>query len=347
MVIFRTFVLQLLSALLFVIPGFSSDAKQLAEAQALLDRAETVSSLTAANAVPFFLELQFDRTPTNLSGKGGAYKLWWAGNKKWRAEAEAGDSRDFEIRNDEGLWSREDIDPKLAAIFSGARRFPFGGRMLAWNEKIVGLRERQLNGVKLPCVQTERLDEQREFCFDRETGVLIQTIAVVPVHSSLLLTQFEPREFVTEYLEYSSAGKKMLPAEIRISSAGKVVVSVRMVKVALQPMEPFAADMFTVPDKYQLWQTCEQYQAAGYGKNFWRQAPGLFDPAWFTGAGRIADGARIVVGSKGKAEDVQLLNPVGKPSKLAQSALMNETYDPAICDGKPVAGLLFLDFRAQ
>lgn len=137
--------LLLLTLLLLCASGFSSNAKQLAEAQELIDRATKVSNLTESDGVPFFLQLQFDPIPGRPSSKGGTYKLWWAAQDKWRAQAGTDGLQDIEVRNAQGLWLREDADPKLDSIFSGARRFPFGGPLLRWNEKIVGLRAREIN----------------------------------------------------------------------------------------------------------------------------------------------------------------------------------------------------------
>jgi len=348
----RTPIVFLRSALL-LIPIFcaplasSSDSKHLAEAQALIDRAETISNLTGPNAVPFFLEVRFDRSPTLISGRGGTYKLWWVAADKWRAEAQSGDLTEIEIRNDQGLWLRADTDPKLDAVFSGAHRFPFGGNLLAWSEKIVGLRERKLGGTKLSCVETEREGEQRELCFDPQAGMLIRTTALIPLRTSSVLRQPEPMELITDYREYSGVGDKSLPGEIQTTSKGQVTASIRLIRVALQPRTPFVADMFAVPTGYRRWPGCDQYQAARFSKNFWRQTPGVLDHSWFTNAGHVADGVRITVGPDGKPEEVQLINPVGKPSKQVQSVFMNQTYEPAVCDGKTVVGMLSMDFTRQ
>ncbi|HUI83737.1 MAG TPA: hypothetical protein VL240_05910 [Candidatus Binatia bacterium] len=337
----------LLPLFFLVFPAFSSDAKQIAEAQALIDRAERVSSLTGPDAVPFFLQLRFDRTPSSLNGKGGTYTLWWSAHNKWRAQAESGQLREIELRNDQGLWLREDTDPRLNAIFSGARRFPFGGNLLAWNEKIVGLRERKLHGVKLSCVATEKLDVQRELCFDRQAGALIQDSSQVPVQSSYVVRQFEPMEFLTEYRDYTGVGDRIVPGEIRTSTNGQVTASIRLVSVALQPKAPFSPDMFVAGQGYRLWPGCDQYQAAKFNRNFWRQAPGVLQRDWFTSGGRVADGVRIVVGADGKPQSVELINPVGRPSKQVQSTFMSQTYEPAICDGKPVVGMLQMEFQQK
>lgn len=346
-VLLRTVVSCIFLSLASVHSAFAIDPAKLAEAQTIIDRAEKVSSLTGANAVPFFLELRFDHTPFPATGKGGSYKLWWTARDKWRAEAESGDLREVEIRNEQGLWLTENTNPKLDAIFSGTRRFPFAGQILGWNEHIVGLHERKIKGVNFSCVATEQFDVQREFCFDPQSGALTQTSERVPVGTSLVVRQLEPMEYVIEYRQYSGVGDKILPGEIRISTEGQVAGLIRLVSVALAPKKPFAADMFVVPEGYRMWPGCDQYQAAKAGRNFWRQAPGLINHDWFSGGGKLADAVRITVGPDGKAQEVQLIDPVGQPSKRVESAFMSEMYEPAICDGKPVAGMLLMNFVRQ
>lgn len=322
--------------------GFSSDAKQLAEAESLIDRATKASSLTGSDGVPFFLQLRFGPLPGNARSKAGGYKLWWAAHDKWRAQADANGLQDVEVRNAQGLWLRQGIDPELDAIFGGARRFPFGGQLLRWNEKIVGLRERKVNGVKLSCVATERKDENRDLCFDPKLGVLIQ---ITTSHTVFVFYHFEHMVWVTEYREYASLGDKLLPGEIEVSSNGRVIASIRLGSVAMQPKTAFADELFEPPQGYRVWPGCDQYEPAALNKNY-SQPPGILNYAWFVGPQRVSDGVRITIGPDGKAQDVQLINPLAmdKDSKHVLSAFMNQTYDPAICDGKPVVGMLVMDF---
>jgi hypothetical protein len=333
--------------LLVSISAYSSDLDRIANARSIIDRAEKVSSLTSPASVPFFVELRFDRTPSVTSGKGGTYKLWWEARDKWRAEAQVGEIRTVEVRDDRGFWRSESTDPKADAVFSGAARFPFRGNLLGFDEKIIGLKERKVNGVKLSCVQTVVEDNQRELCFDPQTGVLIQTTAIVPVRTSMVARQFEPVEYVSEYRQYAAVGDKFLPGEIRVLTHYVVTASLRLVKVALQPKTGFAQDMFVPPAGYRMWPGCDNYRAARASKDFWKQSPSALNYHWFFGSEKVADGVRIVVGPDGHAQEVQLLNPTGDPPKAMESAFRGQKYEPAICDGKPAVGMLTMDFTRE
>ena len=154
----------------------------------------------------------------------------------------------------------------------------------------------------------------------------------------------DPIDRVTEYRNYTSMGDKLVPQEIRSWSEGKPTTGIRLMHVTLYPKPSFPAILFNVPDGYQVWPGCDQYKAPEGRKDTMRQFVNDTGRGSFLGADRMPDGVRIMVGADGKAQEVQLINPGRIPPLRFQSAFMTQTYEPAICDGKPVAGLLFIDF---
>ena len=325
--------------LLTVQSSFASGGGQISEAKALIDRAENVSSLTGPSAVPFFLELRYERPRTRASGGGGTYKLWWAAHDKWHAQAQSDDVNDIEVRNDQGLWLREEIDPKTYTIFSNVRRFPFGGPLLNWGEQVTGLKDQKVDGKKLPCVQTENSWGERELCFEPQTGVLVRAKLFRAAPRNPYWGDAGPRtEVVTEYRDYTATGDKVLPREMLFSSQGHAIASIRLLQVGLNPLTPFPADTFKVPEGYHAWPGCEFYRPPDVNSDFGRQF------TWSMGTGPLPDGVRIVVGADGKAERVDLINRNHKSSKEMEYFFMNQTYRPATCDGKPVVGMFLFDF---
>lgn len=127
------------------------DPKQVAEAQALIDRAERLSRLAQSGSSPFFFQARIDHTPSRLTGKGGIYKVWWVADDKWREVAESGDLKAFQIRNERGLWMPAEPNLKLEAIFAEGQGYPFRGKLVGWDEKITGLRDRTVDAMTLSC----------------------------------------------------------------------------------------------------------------------------------------------------------------------------------------------------
>lgn len=320
------------------------DAEQLDKAQALIDRAEKLSSLAQPQSGPFFFEARIDHTPSKVTGKGGIYKIWWAAPDRWREEAEADGVTAFQIRNEQGLWTAPEFNPTLDGIFAGGRGFPFRGKLLEWDEKITGLKEHKVDGVPVSCVEVEKNGEQRELCFDGKSGLLIKTSALVKVHTSSQLRTFDPILIEVEYRDYAGLGNKAVPSEIRRLTRGEVTGVLRLISVSTEPKTPFLTALFDAPAGYQLWPACDHYVAAGIGAEYWRELPGMFRPFRLNGPQHYADGVRIVVAPTGKAQQVQLVEPIGQPSKKIISEFMNLPYEPATCDGKPVMGSLFILF---
>ncbi len=329
------------------IAALGSDPKQIAEAQALIDRAEQLSSLAQPGSSPFFFQARIDHTPSKVTGKGGIYKLWWAADDKWREEAEADGAKAIRVRNESGLWMSPDFDPKLDAVFGGGRGFPFHGKLLGWDEKITGLKEQKIDGVQLSCVEVEKPERQRELCLDPHSGLLIRIISQVKVHTSSQLRTFDPRDLETEYRDYTGLGDKAVPSEIRHLERGQVTGVLRLISVSSGPKAPFAPNLFDAPAGHELWPACDHYESATLSNDFWRQSPVLLRRGWFNGPGKVADGVRVIVAPEGKAQQVRLVDPTGEPSGSVVSAFMNGSYRPASCNGKPVVGTLFLKFAAD
>ncbi len=348
----------------------ATDSKQLANAQALIARAERVSSLTQVGSSPFFVQANISHAASKLTGSKGVYKIWWAANDRWREEAEADNLKGLQIRNSQGLWLPSDLDPKLAAIFADGQGYPFRGELQRWNEEIVGLKERKLDNTYLSCVEVQGPELQRELCFDPRTGVLTETTSQIRLQKWQFLV-FEPDtatpvpvragksggyylgedssptavEFITKYADFTAIGDKIVPKEIRHTINGRVILIWKMVSIASGPKAPFAPAVFLAPDGYQLWPGCDRYQPPTFSKDFWRQAPTvLTTKSWLLNGRKAADGVQITVGADGQPERVALIGPAGKPSKLLESTFMQQTYEPAICDGKGVRGTLLMDF---
>jgi hypothetical protein len=92
----------------FVVTSISSiatavDSKQQADAQALIARAQKLSSLTQAGSNAFFVQAEISHAPSKLTGSAGVYKLWWAASDRWREEADADGLRRLQLRDSQGL----------------------------------------------------------------------------------------------------------------------------------------------------------------------------------------------------------------------------------------------------
>lgn len=319
------------------------DPKQVAAAQALIDRAEELSRLTRPGSSPFLLQLQVDRKPSKMNGKGGVYKLWWLAEDRWRESAEAGGLAAIQVRNEQGLWLPADLDPKLRAVLADGKAFPFREKLVAWDEQIAGLKQYTVHGVEQSCVQVQRPDHKRELCFDPQTGLLISAATSFPVITSAP-NQLDPVVVTTEYHDYARFGDKLLPREIRTLMRGDVIETVRLTSLKAGNDEHFAADLLAAPVGYQLWPDCDHYQAAQFSRDFWRAVMAQLHQYFFVN-GTTADGVQIVISPTGKPQEVQLINPFGKPSRQLISYFMTQSYRPATCDGTPVLGFLSMTFE--
>ncbi|MFZ0312467.1 MAG: hypothetical protein WAL85_07145 [Candidatus Korobacteraceae bacterium] len=154
----------------------------------------------------------------------------------------------------------------------------------------------------------------------------------------------EPTIFLTQYRDYTGLGDKAIPTEVRQLSGGRVISVLRLISVSSAPKAPFASDMFDPPTGYQLWPACDHYQAAQFSNHVWRQTLAELRQEWLVNGGKVADGIQFVVLPSGKPQDVRLINPVGKPSTETISTFMSQSYQPATCDGKPVTGMIWVDF---
>jgi hypothetical protein len=326
-----------------------ADPKKVAEAQALLDKAERLSRLTEKGSPPFALQA------TIVSGEGkqkqtADFYLLWQDAEHWRAMAVKGDHREIHVRNPEGLWLPKIPDRALGYIFGSGAVFPFMQPLIpSADERIDGTRERKVNKAALSCVLLRGERAKREICVNPSSSLLERMDSLEKFYDEsefvdnvlgAVLQHDATAETNHEYSDYEKFGEKMVPHDVKWVGEGHHVYNeLRIVTLATNPQT--ASDLYAVPADYEVWPYCDRHTP-----------PEMLRPievvdtygVRFTDAdlARPADGFFLVVAPDGKIREVRLLNPTGRNTKKWIDLLMKQHYAPATCDGKPVPGRMFI-----
>lgn len=334
------------AALAMLAVAGKADLKK-AEGQALLDKAEQASRLTAKGSAPFLFEATIERVE-GREKKRATFYLLWQDAEHWRAMAVEGDHREVHIRNPEGLWMPKLPDIALVPGFRYGMAFPFQSALASWDREIVGVRDRTIKHAESRCVRFRAganpavalvEKNESEVCIDPVTGsvqrVTLQSLTAT--NDTGVRRAIVSSRRVIEYGDYTKFGEKWVPHEIRWTVDGEVETDLRVIRLRSNPEA--ASDLFAGPPQYDLWPYCENYETVHMDELLF---PGSIDPR-----SPGADAFYVVVGADGKAQEVRLINPTGRSTKQWVGYFMKQHYEPATCNGKAVLGYFLIGLPSQ
>jgi TonB family protein len=319
-------------ALLAVTSFANKTQEQIAD---LIERAEQLSDIRAANAPEFRLKASVTLYDENGNSEG-SYVEYWVSATRWRRETAVGNFRRIEVGNTNKRWVSE-----------GSKDLPLGlgqpaHALTVWKQnpdawKSGTIRERTLAGESLQCVETKPnpTGGKSALCFDKSTGLLVAKI--VPLE---LLDRIEDQ--TCQYSEYQDFGGKMFPRLVRCFSGSKLASEIRVTE--LSKSNDFGAELFVEPDGAQETVNCQLVPKAP--KPIFTPGPTL--PRRENPAHPVV--LRVVVGKDGKPRDMSVVRSIDKAfDGAAMDAVRRWKFEPAKCGAEPMEATINVqvEFRVQ
>jgi hypothetical protein len=305
-----------------------------AEASALLDKADELSSLTANSTAPFTLRAtvayQYEGAPKSSDA---TLLLQWSDETHWRATVADGQRQEVYVRNAEGMWLPKLPDPVLFPALAYGLTLALKPDLMRWDEEIRGVRARTIQGTTFSCVVLRRKMVEQEVCVDPATDLPRWTSVTQPAAPCFAVTCAQAAA-ITEYRDYAKFGTKWLPREVITMLHGSVANDLRLVGVEFATSLP--SDLFADPPKsdYDVWPACTRYRPV-------QLLPGPIHVLRGLSMGP-ADAILIIVRPGAKTPEARLVHPSGRNPAEFVRIFTDLRYQVASCDGNPVAGFLFL-----
>lgn len=300
-----------------------------ARAEAFLERARHLSDIRAKDAPAFRLKATFSFIGDNLDPIEGTYTETWVSDSQWRRETVIGNLHHIEVGGadkvrlvfPEGFPVQANSLPALMAFLPPA----------SMQLTFAFIRERTTSEVTAECAFSRPVIQSLQivFCFEKKTGVLLETA----------FPEKRPRNTVVLSCEYGSFrkfGDYEFPREAVCYEDSHKKISARVVELSLEPsMDPA---LFDPPAGAIELGRCSGKKVPPSLSISEIMIPKL-DPesvAWL----RIW----LVVDAKGKPQDVRFLRSAANDSNSKTlTAVRGWRFMPGTCDGKPMPMALTLD----
>ena len=316
-----------------------ADAHQ--KALQLFQKALAVSDIRTAGSQPFVLNGIIEIPSGHGKSAKGNYSLLWAAPDRWREEIHFVNYSRIRVGAKDKYWQARSTDFELLPLFSLEGAFAYTGQLRHWAEpnsissvQEVKFRVEKVAGAKSECaVLTEEHDihvsssatkfkTTSTYCFNPSNGGLASTSASA-----------HPPE-TTEYFDFVPFAGKAVPSTIVVAEDGTRIVQFHMNQIG--PLGNEDPKLFVPPAGAQEWDTCD-FGSFKKSELIREQAPVYPQDARMP----HVEGSVSIYAALGVDGRLHNMRVVASPSILlsqsALRALQGWQYQPATCNGKPLA----------
>ena len=296
--------------------------KRSEEANALFERARTVSGLEVEGGAPFRLDaVLYVRTAEGVVE--GHYVLDWQSQHQWRDELTLPRYSQLRTGTESALWRQRNTNHQLLPALQfldgldlGAGHTEVDKRWSVTTAKGKGL----VNPPRCAKIESHSsmvpVPPSYEWCFDSDSGVLTRK-------------SWSDWDTTWEYLEYAPWNGKLYARRINIAQGGKRVVEAHITVTDAPKLEP---GTFVPPEGAEEWPRCANARPA---------TPASSDHQFLSGPGARRPLTPILVelGRDGHVQDVVVLRPL--PSARQEQLITVDlkqrwSFHPATCDKVPI-----------
>jgi hypothetical protein len=298
------------------------------EGQQLIKQALELSNIRAQGAPAFRLKAVF-RVSDQPSPNEGTYSEIWISWDKWRREIEMGGFQRTEVGG---------TDKKRWQIDSGgeAPSWPqtlmrvLGYIRLPEEINVRSIKDKDVAGTHVRCVETDGYEGVQAFCIDRVTGVLL-------LHERW--SENSRSHFSEVYRNYQKFGGYLVPRTVQFMKEGKSVMDLNVTDIS--------ATGRTDPSQFAPMPGAKELSNCAV--NIPPRAVFTPDPGYPEGA--KATQAKPVlwmnVGKDGIPHDLKVVQSAGGAfDSVALKAVSQWRFKPATCDGEPISAKSISQFRS-
>lgn len=193
-------------------------------AEALFDRAYSLTNVTAKGSPPFVLKAKVT-VYVGDRHDDGEYDVTWESDEKVRREVSFPDYHEVTVTNAGKVWHSSTIPYLPYTVFQvNQALYFFGALQVSPSTRLVKVRKQKIGGIAAECsgVHVKREGSAREFCFDPTTGYPIE--------------EKDPTWFTTlEFGDYMTVGTKAFPRTFRVLQNGQLIVEAKVTDLIPNP----------------------------------------------------------------------------------------------------------------
>ena len=317
----RTLVL-VLTWLVVVSSGWAATKERSVDPESLIVKARSKEILWTEGTPKLALRAEIQVA----NGQGGwanaEYLFAWASPSQWREEIKFADYDRLRIGSEKGYWQTSTLNYKPEFVFQLDEMLHVNTLLeLSQGETLGRVKQREENGITEDCTDVKnKFGTGRTLCFDDSTGALVAV-----EYSATGIWRIE-------YSDFRPVAGKILPFEVRATSDGRTVASMKVAAVGDFGDE---AAVFTAPANAEFWARCNDMPTA------MQPEPHQARPVYPMAAKAMREQGTVVFYAIVEPDgSVAHLTPIqtAAPDLVAAAAEAVRTwrYKPAICDGKPV-----------
>jgi TonB family protein len=296
-------------------------------AQALFDRARSLSDIRSGNAPAFHLKATFSYGGEALEMIDGTYEETWASPTQWRREITVGNSTHIEVRalsKTYVLDKPNNFPEKAKQILTAIEVFPSGPAKLAF-ESISG-REDTTPPVDCLVTKAGAMHQRSAFCFERKSGLLFEKVSPEFRRGAMF-------SYSCDYGKFEKFEDDWFPRQIACFEERHKVIEAKVVDVsAVASLSP---ELLVPPVGAIELGVCSGtlHPPAAVSTRDPNPPSGLRDEV-----APVLVTLSVVVDIKGNPQNVKVLRPGRKNfDDSAISAVRGWRFKPATCDGEPMA----------
>jgi len=307
----------------------------------MLKRARELSDIRASNAPGFRLTATFAFVGKDLEQEEGTYNEVWVSNSRSRREIVVKDLHRVEVVGPTRRWLLEggdDFPDRAARVVTEIQFLPASDVKVDF----ASIQDHPEKDPPYECAITKHGSHQEAsgFCFDKRTGILIES-AFPELRPSKLADPLRPVEHTCSYGSFKRFGNFWFPREMECSEDGHQEISLHVTELALESSPDLA--LFVPPAGAVELANCRGTLVPP--KAVSTPEPRL--PSVTSNPSRVF--LSLIVDTKGHPQNVKVIDSGGEKGRngTAIETAQAWRFKPATCDGEPVPSRLRLelDFR--
>jgi TonB family protein len=301
-------------------------------AEAMLDQARQLSDIRSSNSPAFRLNATFSFIGRDLETLQGTYTEVWISNSQWRRETIVGNFRRVEIGGATRRWLIDGGNdfPKEA------ERLPTLVEMFPSRTVNFDFESMTMPDSKTQCAITKAAGEKHQrhaFCFDKESKVLVETIA------PQLVGERGVADYSCSYDDFRKFGSYWFPRAMSCLQEGHRKMDAKVIELSAAP-SPDAA-LFTPPAEAVEIGNCSTNSVPP-------KAVSTPDPMPPLGMRDHQSTVVLwmVVDTKGKAQNLRIARSGGKQfDDSALATVRGWRFKPGTCNGEPMPVRINVELR--
>ncbi len=316
-----------------LIAGTSSAGNNKALGNDLIAKAHKISDIRAEGAPAFRLEGTFRSILKEAGSREveGSYTEVWVSATKWRREVRTSSSTLVEIGIGTKIWHADTGSDRLWGVLSPPLTRSAEPMIAGEAAGIDRISDRQVDSLKMTCVESKSYGWKAMDCLDPGTGVLL-------IHEVSGGPNWNPFHYSCIYRHYEQFGDELFPRSVRCRNGPGDTVELTILKLGKESTPDEA--LFAKPPGAVETRSCQVGVSA----------PSLIYTPDTERPGQHSQITTVVVWTavdeNGNTRDTKIARTGGDYfDRLALNAIRQWKFKPAICGGAPVAVAMEIEMR--